>query len=98
MGMYDMPAQIDKVLEVSGKPKMTVIGYSQGSAQNLYAMAKKQDFFAERVNRFIAVAVCMIGSPEYDSAETHAAEFLSEREEGEYYYPLDYDDAPSAAR
>ena len=28
MGLYDMPAQIDKVLAVTGKPKVTVIGYS----------------------------------------------------------------------
>ena len=63
MGLYDMPAQIQKVLDETGKPKVTVIGYSQGSAQNIYGMAKKQDFFAERVNRFIAVAPCFAANP-----------------------------------
>ena len=58
-----MPAQIQKVLDVTGKPKVTVIGYSQGSAQNIYGLAKKQDFFAERVNRFIAVAPCFASNP-----------------------------------
>ena len=28
MGLYDMPAQIRKVIEISGKPKVTVIGLS----------------------------------------------------------------------
>jgi len=28
MGVFDMPAQLDKVIEVSKKPKVTVIGYS----------------------------------------------------------------------
>ena len=32
MGLYDMPAQIQKVIDITGKPKVTVIGYSQGSA------------------------------------------------------------------
>lgn len=28
MGYYDMPAVFDKIIEVSGKPKVTVIGWS----------------------------------------------------------------------
>ena len=32
MGMYDVPAFIDKMLEVTGKPKVTLIGYSMGTA------------------------------------------------------------------
>ena len=32
MGQYDMPACIDRILEVTRKPKVTLIGYSQGSA------------------------------------------------------------------
>lgn len=38
MGLYDMPAMIDKILEVTEKPKLTIIGYSQGSAQTYYGM------------------------------------------------------------
>ena len=32
MGLYDLPAEIDKILEVTRKPKVTLIGYSQGSS------------------------------------------------------------------
>lgn len=59
MGLYDIPAWVDKVLEVSQKPKVTIIGYSQGGAQMYYGLAKKQDYFAERVNRFVVLASCI---------------------------------------
>mmetsp|Transcript_44395 Transcript_44395/g.58895 ORF Transcript_44395/g.58895 Transcript_44395/m.58895 type:complete len:118 (-) Transcript_44395:363-716(-) len=59
MGYYDMPAQVDKVLEVTNKPKVTIIGFSQGSAQSIYGLAKRQDFFAPRVHRFVALAPCI---------------------------------------
>ena len=32
MGQYDISAFVDKVLEVTGKPKVTMMGYSQGGA------------------------------------------------------------------
>ena len=32
MGAYDVPAFVDRVLEVTTKPKLTLIGYSMGSA------------------------------------------------------------------
>ena len=32
MGTYDQPTLINKVLEVTGKPKLTLVGFSQGSA------------------------------------------------------------------
>ena len=32
MGVYDLPAFIDKIIEVTGKPKVTLVGYSMGSA------------------------------------------------------------------
>ena len=32
MGLYDVPAFVEKMLEVTGKPKVTLLGYSQGSA------------------------------------------------------------------
>ena len=32
MGVYDVPAFVDKILEVTGKPKVTLMGYSMGSA------------------------------------------------------------------
>ena len=59
MGVYDIPACVDRILEVTNKPKVTLIGYSQGSAQIYYGLAKKQDYFAPRVHRFIALATCV---------------------------------------
>ena len=32
MGLYDQPANIDKILEETGKKKVTYIGYSQGTS------------------------------------------------------------------
>ena len=40
MGLYDLPAEIDKIIEVTRKPKINLIAYSQGSSQAYYAMAK----------------------------------------------------------
>ena len=59
MAIEDIPAVITKVLETTGKPKVTVIGYSMGSAQMFYSLAKLQDFHADRINRFIAIGPCV---------------------------------------
>ena len=75
MGIYDVPAFIDKVLEVTGKPKVTLIGYSMGTAQIYYGLAKKQDYFAERVNRYVAQATCAV-VPESTTYEQTVREFL----------------------
>lgn len=31
MGLYDIPAYVNRVLEVTEKPKLTLVAYSQGS-------------------------------------------------------------------
>lgn len=43
MGLYDQPAFIDKILEVTGKDKVTYVGYSNGTAQMFYGLAKLHD-------------------------------------------------------
>lgn len=58
MGQYDIPAFVNKMLEVSGAPKVTLMGYSNGAVQIFYALAKQQDFYASRVNRFVAMSSC----------------------------------------
>ena len=58
MGRYDIPAFVDKILEVTGKPKVTLMGYSQGGAQIFYALAKNQDWYASRIHRFVGLAPC----------------------------------------
>ena len=58
MGLYDLPANLEKISEETGIEKVTIVGYSQGSAQTLYALAKNEDFYVNKVNRFLAVAAC----------------------------------------
>lgn len=60
MGYYDIPACIEHIIAKTGAPKVTVAAHSQGTAQMWYALAHRQDFFAERVNRFISLASCTI--------------------------------------
>jgi pimeloyl-ACP methyl ester carboxylesterase len=38
MGKYDQPANIKKILEVTGKQKLTYIGFSQGTEQMIYGL------------------------------------------------------------
>ena len=39
MGMYDAPAQIDEVLKITGKQKISYVGYSQGTSQMFSALS-----------------------------------------------------------
>ena len=58
MGRYDIPAFVDKVREVTGKEKITIMGYSQGGAQIFYALSTNHDWFVDKVHRFVALAPC----------------------------------------
>lgn len=61
MGTSDVPAMIDVALAESGAEKVTYIGFSQGTAQMFYGLATlEEEYFASRVNRFIALAPCVI--------------------------------------
>ena len=59
MGVRDVPAFIETIIAVTQKPTVTYIGYSQGSAQMYYGLAKMQDYFADKINRFIAISPCI---------------------------------------
>ena len=59
-GRSDQPAFIEKALEVSGAEKLTYIGYSAGSAQMFYGAATEPEYFEEKLNRFVALAPCLI--------------------------------------
>ena len=39
MGQYDIPAEIDKILEETGQDKISYIGHSQGTAQMFTALS-----------------------------------------------------------
>ena len=56
MGLYDAPAQIDYVRKITGYNKLTYMGHSQGTTQMFYALSKNEDFWAERLNLFVALA------------------------------------------
>ena len=60
MGTRDQPANVSKILAVTGKPKLTYVGYSQGTSQMIYGLAKGHDaFFADRLERVILLAPCL---------------------------------------
>ena len=56
MADYDLPAFVDKILETTGKPKLTLLGYSQGGGQIYYALARNQDWYADRVVRYVSMS------------------------------------------
>ena len=59
-GVIDIPAMVDKALEISGKSKATVIGYSQGTAMLMNGMVTNLDFYTEKANSVILLAACAI--------------------------------------
>ena len=64
MGLYDLPAEIDKVLEVTGAEKLKYIGYSLGTMQMFLGLAAmEEEYFADRVSKVIAQAPCMYLEP-----------------------------------
>ena len=85
MGRYDIPAFVDKILEVTGKPKVTLMGYSQGGAQIFYALATDQDWYADRVHRFVGLAPCHYYREVY-SFENQRLRFLKLNELGLHNY------------
>ena len=66
-GKYDQPAFVTKVLAVTGKPKLTYIGYSAGTSQMIYGLAKLHDLiFADRLERVILLAPALYAAGTYD--------------------------------
>ena len=86
MGNYDVPACVDKVLQITGKPKVTLTGYSQGTASIIYALAKHHDFYVERLNRAILFAPCLFATPEYLPYELESMRLRKFKEINHYYW------------
>lgn len=59
MARHDMPSMIDYILAQTGAPSLTVIGFSQGTAQT-FAYLSKQPASASKVNLFIALAPVIV--------------------------------------
>jgi len=56
MGHYDMPAQIDTALQVTGQSKLVYIGHSQGTTQAFANFATPSWSVASKVSLFVALA------------------------------------------
>lgn len=54
MGLYDLPAIINRILAETGRKNLTYVGHSQGTAQLFAAMTLRNEYFRERLNGFIA--------------------------------------------
>ena len=55
-GKYDLPAQIDAALKLSGQEKVTYVGHSQGTTQMFYALTQDEPKIMSKVNLFVALA------------------------------------------
>ena len=85
-GYYDIPVFVDKIIEITGLPKVTLLGYSMGSAASFYALAKRQDFFAPRIHRYVSIATCVHADTFLYGYENAAAEALYYYNNGWYNY------------
>lgn len=57
MGLYDVPAEIDYILETSESDKLAAyIGHSEGTTQMFIGSSMKPDYFKEKVELFIGFA------------------------------------------
>ena len=56
LGKYDLPAQVDYVLEQTGQQKITYLGHSQGTTQMFTALSEEFGDIEDKVNLFIALA------------------------------------------
>jgi lysosomal acid lipase/cholesteryl ester hydrolase len=55
MGIYDLPAMIEKIKSKSGVEKITYIGHSQGTTQLFVGFSQMEKYFNENLNGFIGL-------------------------------------------
>ena len=95
MGIYDDVANIKMIKKETGVGKVTYIGYSQGTIQMLYALAKMEEtFFVDNLNQFVALAPCTL-SGSSDRADYENSTFKYE-DIGVYAYKTDWSDGGAA--
>ena len=59
MGQYDDIANIKTIKSKTGKDKIIYMGYSQGTTQMFYALAKyEESYLASSLEKFVALAPC----------------------------------------
>lgn len=65
MGLYDIPATLDHITDVTGQEKIAYIGHSQGTTQMFVGLADMEDYYAQKLSLFVALApVSMIPNTE----------------------------------
>jgi len=72
LGKYDLPAQVDYVLEHANQDKLTYVGHSQGTTQMFTALAEDFGDLEDKINLFVALA------PITHLAGSHNAAFWEE--------------------
>ena len=55
MGVYDLPAEIDYITNVTGIKKLTVLGHSMGASQMVSGLSMMPEYYSDRVNLFVAL-------------------------------------------
>ncbi|KAF3906018.1 hypothetical protein ABW21_db0205384 [Orbilia brochopaga] len=64
MGIFDLPAFVDHVLQATGFPKLALVAHSQGTTQSFVAMAKDQHpTLASKISIFCALAPAVYSGP-----------------------------------
>lgn len=59
-GVSDLPAFMDKMIEQSGRDKVTVVGFEQGANQLLYALTQKEEtYFEDKLEKAVILAPCL---------------------------------------
>lgn len=57
VGIYDIPASIDYILQTTGKSKLSAIAHSMGTTAMIYSMSdKRKDYFEEKLNSLTLLA------------------------------------------
>lgn len=56
MGTKDVPAEIDFILAITGQEKLTYVGHSEGTTQMFIGLSMMPEYYAERMNLFVALA------------------------------------------
>lgn len=67
LGLGDLPAFIDYILDKTGQEKLTYIGHSMGTTQMFVAGSLNPDYFREKVNLFVGLGP--IATLSYDKTD-----------------------------
>lgn len=67
MGLYDVPASIDFIIEATGFQKVAYVGHSQGTTQMFSVLSDHEDLLADKISAFVALGpatkITNIGHP-----------------------------------